>query len=72
MPQQQPHDDSHHDHQYITSASQVKKLRELSGSSIGRCRQALDVSGNDLEKAMTWLKEKNFASVQKRMDKQAA
>eukprot|EP00397_Hematodinium_sp_SG-2012_P040762 GEMP01044728.1.p1 GENE.GEMP01044728.1~~GEMP01044728.1.p1 ORF type:complete len:287 (+),score=69.37 GEMP01044728.1:64-924(+) len=41
------------------SASLVKQLREITGSSMGKCRQALVEEGSDVEKAKQWLRQRN-------------
>ncbi|HSR46419.1 MAG TPA: translation elongation factor Ts [Anaerolineales bacterium] len=48
------------------SAELVKQLRELSGAGVKDCRDALDASGGDLEKAAEILREKGLAAAGKR------
>src|SRR3989344_8032113 len=38
----------------------IKKLREETGAGIADCKEALKESGNDLEKAKIYLKQKGF------------
>jgi elongation factor Ts len=49
----------------ITTA-QIKELREKTGAGILDCREALETSGGDLEKATELLREKGLAAAQKR------
>lgn len=42
------------------SVETVKELRRLTSSSIANCRQALDESGGDLQKAKDWLRKKGL------------
>jgi elongation factor Ts len=42
------------------SVDQIKKLREETGAGIADCRQALENSSGDLEKAKEWLKKNGF------------
>jgi elongation factor Ts len=44
----------------------VKKLRELSGAGMMDCKQALEESGGDIDKAFTILREKGIAKAAKR------
>ena len=44
----------------------VKKLRELSGAGMMDCKQALEETGGDVEKAFTILREKGIAKASKR------
>lgn len=39
----------------LAPASAVKKLRDITGSSIGNCRKALLESNADLDAALNWL-----------------
>ena len=54
------------------SAKDVKELRELTGAGMMDCKQALNESGGDVEKAKTWLREKGMASAAKRAGRVAA
>ena len=47
----------------------VKKLREISGAGMMDCKNALEESGGDLEKAFTILREKGIAKAAKRADR---
>lgn len=51
------------------TAQAVKKLRDITGSSMGHCRQALAESDGDLERAMEWLKKRNVAAAKTRWEK---
>lgn len=50
-------------------ASRVKELRSLTGAPILDCREALRSSGNDMDKAVIYLREKGIASAQKKMSR---
>lgn len=52
--------------------SLVKELREKSGAGIMDCKKALTECDNDVEKAMTWLREKGIASAGKKAGRVAA
>jgi elongation factor Ts len=47
----------------------VKKLRELSGAGMMDCKNALEESGGDMDKAFTILREKGIARASKRADR---
>ena len=48
------------------SAAQVKELRELTGSGIMDCKNALKETDGNVEKAIAWLREKGIASTAKK------
>jgi elongation factor Ts len=50
----------------------VKELRERTGAGIVDCQKALTESGGDLEKAITFLREKGLAAAAKRSGRAAA
>ncbi|MCC6154221.1 MAG: translation elongation factor Ts [Candidatus Hydrogenedentes bacterium] len=54
------------------SAKAVKDLREATGAGMMDCKQALNESGGDFDKAVTWLREKGMASAAKRADRDAS
>lgn len=54
------------------SAKAVKDLREATGAGMMDCKQALNESGGDFDKAVTWLREKGMASAAKRADREAS
>ena len=49
----------------VTSAM-VKDLREKTGAGMMDCKKALLESGGDVEKAITWLREKGLATAGKK------
>lgn len=53
------------------STELITKLREMTGAGIMDCRNALKETGNDIEKACQWLREKGMASAVKRAGKSA-
>jgi len=48
----------------------IKELRNITGVSIGECKEALEKSDGDIKKAEEFLKEVGKKIVQKRMDKE--
>lgn len=50
-------------------AGRVKELRNLTGAPMLDCREALRAGGNDIEKAVVYLREKGIASAQKKMSR---
>ena len=54
------------------TASQVKELREMTGSGMMDCKKALTASNGDIEKAVEWLREKGLATAQKKASRIAA
>ena len=50
----------------------VKKLREESGAGMLDCKKALEETKGDYEKARTLLRERGFASAQKRAERETA
>ncbi len=51
-------------------AEQVKKLREITGVSISKCKESLESCGGDLKKAILDLRKKGETSVAKKEKKQ--
>lgn len=49
-----------------TSIAQIKELREKTGAGFLNCREALEASGGDLEKALEILRKKGLAAADKR------
>jgi len=47
----------------------IKELRAKSGAGISACKEALESSNGDMEKAMVYLREKGIAKSEKRSDK---
>ena len=54
------------------SASDVKKLREMTGVGMMDCKKALTASEGDFDKAVDWLREKGLAAQGKKAGKIAA
>jgi len=54
------------------NATQVKELREATGAGIMDCKQALQESGGDVDKATRILREKGLAGAQKKAGRTAA
>ena len=50
----------------MSTAANIKTLRERSGAGILDCKKALNESGGDLEAAMDWLRAKGIASAAKK------
>lgn len=53
------------------TAQDVKNLREMTGAGMMDCKKALGETNGDLEKAVTWLREKGMADAAKRSDRTA-
>jgi elongation factor Ts len=53
------------------TAQLVNELRQKTGAGMMDCKRALTETGGDLDKAVTWLREKGFASASKRSAKVA-
>jgi elongation factor Ts len=51
-------------------ATQIKELREETGAGILDCKEALETTGGDFDKAVQILREKGFAEAQKRADRE--
>ncbi len=56
----------------MISASLVKELREKSGAGMLDCKKALEENGGDIEKSLDWLREKGFATANKKASRIAA
>jgi elongation factor Ts len=52
------------------SATLIKELRQKTGAGVLACREALEKSGGDLEKATVLLREKGLAAAVKRADRE--
>src|SRR4030042_2841062 len=50
----------------------IKKLREATSAGILDCRNALEASGGDFDKAVDFLREKGLAAASKRADREAS
>lgn len=50
----------------MTSATDIKELREKTGAGFMECKRALEESNNDQEKAADYLRRKGLAAAQKR------
>ena len=54
-----------------SQALEVKKLRQKTGAGFMDCKQALDSSGNNFDKALDWLKKKGLSTAEKKMGRSA-
>lgn len=52
------------------SSDQIKELREATGAGLLDCKKALTENGGDMQKAITYLREKGIAKAAKRVDKE--
>jgi len=52
-------------------AADVKSLREMTGAGMMDCKEALDQTQGDVEKAVEYLRKKGMASAQKRAGREA-
>lgn len=48
----------------------IRELREKTGSSIGDCNKAIKECGEDIEKAINWLRKKGIASAAKKSSRE--
>ena len=55
----------------MTEATLVKELREKTGAGFMDCKKALASSGNDMEKAIVFLREKGLAAAAKKIGRAA-
>jgi len=55
----------------MTTAKQVKELRELTGAGMMECKRALDETGGDPEAAVEWLRSRGVLAAKKREDREA-
>ncbi|MFT0786548.1 translation elongation factor Ts [Synechococcus sp. H55.10] len=53
-------------------AKLVKELREKTGAGMMDCKKALEESGGDMDKAITWLRQKGLAGAAKKAGRVAA
>ncbi len=56
----------------MVTAELVKKLREMTGAGMMDCKKALTQTDGDMDKAITFLREKGIASAAKKSDRVAA
>ena len=54
---------------FASSAKEIKKLREISGSTIAECKSAIEDANGNIEKALEFLKDKGMARADKTMKK---
>lgn len=55
----------------MTSAADVKALRDKTGAGMADCKKALDESNGDMQAAIEWLRKRGAASASKRADREA-
>ncbi len=53
----------------VNMSDLIKELREKSGAGILDCKKALAEAGNDIEKAIDWLRKKGLAVANKKSDR---
>ena len=54
----------------MADLEQIKKLREETSASIADCRQALEESNGDYDKATLWLKKRGIEKAEKKADRE--
>jgi elongation factor Ts len=54
------------------SAEAIKELRQNTGAGVLACREALETSGGDMEKAALLLRERGLAAASKRADRETS
>lgn len=52
------------------SVDQIKTVRERTGAGISKCREALATNDGNIEQAIKWLIQKEFASMDKKMSRE--
>ncbi len=55
----------------MTTAKQVKELREMTGAGMMECKRALEETNGSPEAAMEWLRERGALAAKKRADREA-
>lgn len=55
----------------MASATEVQKLREMTGAGVMECKRALDEAGGDLAKALEIIRERGFAKAEKKAGREA-
>ncbi len=53
----------------MVTTEQLKKLREMTGISLGQCKKALEESGGDIEGALVYLRKKGVEVASKKSDR---
>ncbi len=54
----------------MISVDDIKKLRELTGAGIADCREALEETGSDIDKAVEVIKQKGLEKAAKKADRE--
>lgn len=55
----------------MATIQEIKALRDATGAGMGACKEALEASGGDPEKAKLWLRQRGHQSVADRMGRVA-
>ncbi|MDA8198135.1 MAG: translation elongation factor Ts [Thermaerobacter sp.] len=55
----------------MTTAKQVKELREMTGAGMMECKRALEETDGNAEAAIEWLRERGTLAAKKRADRDA-
>lgn len=53
------------------TATDIKKLRDMTGAGMMKAKEALESAGGDMDKAVVYLREKGEASAAKKSDREA-
>ncbi len=56
----------------MATADEVKRLREATNAGVMDCKRALDESGGNFEKAVTYLREQGVAKAEKKSDRETS
>lgn len=56
----------------MVNPNDVKKLREMTGSGVLDCRNALEATNNDIDKAIDWLRERGITKAANKAERIAA
>jgi elongation factor Ts len=59
-------------HNLSTPIEQIRELRAQTGAGVLQCREALEVNGGDLDKAIAYLREKGLAAAAKKADRETS
>ena len=55
----------------MTTAKQVKELREMTGAGMMECKRALEATDGNTDAAIAWLRERGALAAKKRADRDA-
>ena len=56
----------------MSTIERIKELREITGVSLSKCKEALEQTGNDVQKAVEYLRKKGIATSNKKSDRKTS